>query len=203
MQLIDSSEPVRLPTAQGLFWARAWRFDDGLEHLSLTGASRPLHPEHDAAPLVRIHSECLTGDVLGSRRCDCGAQLQSGLERIQREGGALVYLRGQEGRGIGLLGKLRAYRLQEQGMDTVEANLALGYPAESRTYVAAAVILRELGLRNIRLLSNNPAKACALESLGIGVEAVPHETEPTPESMAYLRAKRDRMGHRLRRLSST
>ena len=149
-----------------------------------------------SARLVRLHSVCLTGDALGSLRCDCGQQLQTALSRIAAEGrGVLLYLP-QEGRGIGLTNKIRAYALQDAGLDTVDANTALGLPADARDYSAAAEILRVLGLRRIRLLTNNPTKIDALERLGISVvERVPLEMPANPENLDYLRTKAERMGH--------
>ena len=148
--------------------------------------------------LVRVHSECLTGDVFHSLRCDCGEQLESALAMIEREGsGVLLYL-SQEGRGIGLLNKLRAYKLQEGGLDTVEANLRLGLPADLRDYGIGAQILVDLGLSSIRILTNNPKKIRGLEGYGLSVaEQVPIEHLPNPHNEAYMRAKRDRMGHTL------
>ena len=148
--------------------------------------------------LVRVHSECLTGDVFHSLRCDCGEQLESALAMIEREGaGVLLYL-AQEGRGIGLLNKLKAYNLQDQGMDTVDANLELGLPVDLRDYGIGAQILVDLGLTSIRILTNNPKKIRGLEGYGLSVTAqVPIEHAPNPHNEAYLRAKRDRMGHTL------
>jgi GTP cyclohydrolase II len=156
----------------------------------------PLHG--DAIPLVRLHSECLTGDVLGSLRCDCGQQLGAALELIaSAPSGVLLYLP-QEGRGIGLANKIRAYALQDQGLDTVDANLALGLPVDRRDYAAAAHILLSLGLRQVRLLTNNPAKSAALEKHGVQVvERVPLAVPPNPINLDYLRTKADRMGHLL------
>jgi GTP cyclohydrolase II len=152
----------------------------------------------DVVPLVRLHSECLTGDVLGSLRCDCGQQLQSSLALIARATcGVLLYLR-QEGRGIGLANKIRAYALQDTGLDTVDANLALGLPVDRREYASAAAILRELGLRRVRLLTNNPLKSAALEQHGVEVvERVPLAVRPNSVNRRYLRTKADRMGHLL------
>ncbi|MBV8714353.1 MAG: GTP cyclohydrolase II [Chloroflexi bacterium] len=154
----------------------------------------PLHG--DSIPLVRLHSECLTGDVLGSLRCDCGEQLDAALELIaQAPAGVLLYLP-QEGRGIGLANKIRAYALQDQGLDTVDANLALGLPVDRRDYAAAAHILRSLGLRQVRLLTNNPLKSAALERYGVHVaERVPLTIPPNAINRHYLRTKADRMGH--------
>jgi GTP cyclohydrolase II len=151
-----------------------------------------------AAPLVRLHSECLTGEALGSIRCDCGDQLAASLARIAEVGcGALLYLR-QEGRGIGLVNKLRAYALQDGGLDTVDANLALGLPVDARDYTPAAAILRHLGVARVRLLTNNPAKQHALEENGIEVvERIPVEATPNPTNTRYLLTKAARMGHAL------
>jgi GTP cyclohydrolase II len=151
------------------------------------------------APLVRLHSECLTGDVFGSRRCDCGAQLHQAMARIAAEGrGALLYLRGHEGRGIGLGEKIRAYRLQDAGFDTVDANTALGLPVDARDYGAGAAMLRDLGFGAVRLLTNNPAKADGLRHYGMAVvEIVAARTEPSTHNERYLRTKQRRMGHQL------
>jgi GTP cyclohydrolase II len=152
----------------------------------------------DEPPLVRLHSECLTGDVLGSLRCDCGQQLEAALALIaEASSGVLLYLR-QEGRGIGLANKIRAYALQDTGLDTVDANLALGLPVDRREYASAAEILRTLGLRRVRLLTNNPLKSAALERGGIQiVERVPISMPPNSVNKDYLRTKADRMGHLL------
>jgi len=149
--------------------------------------------------LVRVHSECLTGDVFGSLRCDCGPQLDAAMRRVADEGlGVVVYLRGHEGRGIGLANKLRAYVLQEQGHDTVDANLELGQHIDSREYGVGAQILVDLGITTMRLLTNNPAKRGGLAGYGLEiVERVPLETTPNPENINYLRTKRERMGHLL------
>jgi 3,4-dihydroxy 2-butanone 4-phosphate synthase/GTP cyclohydrolase II len=149
--------------------------------------------------LVRVHSECLTGDVFGSLRCDCGPQLQAAMRRIGAEGvGVIVYLRGHEGRGIGLTHKLRAYTLQDNGRDTVDANVELGLPVDSREYGIGAQILVELGVTRMRLMTNNPAKYGGLEGYGLDiVERVPLEQVPNPENVEYLRTKRERMGHLL------
>jgi len=147
--------------------------------------------------LVRVHSECLTGDVFGSLRCDCGVQLDLALKRIAEEGlGVLVYLRGHEGRGIGLGHKIRAYSLQEQGHDTVDANVELGLPVDSREYGIGAQILNDLGVTTMRLMTNNPAKYGGLEGFGLAISGrEPVVTEPNPENVEYLRTKRERMGH--------
>ena len=148
-------------------------------------------------PLVRVHSECLTGDLIGSLRCDCGSQLRASLEMIGEEGvGILIYLRGHEGRGIGLGKKFRAYNLQDEGLDTVDANLKQGLPVDSRDYYFAAKILQDLGVSEVRLLTNNPKKKSGLESEGIGVVSrVPLETSPTEENLRYLETKKTRLGH--------
>lgn len=199
------SEDVVIPMPEGRFLVRGWQVEDpdgttAGEHLSLTA----LDPATDLpltgqdAPLVRLHSECLTGDVFGSYRCDCGAQLHQALSKLAHEGGTLVYVRRHEGRGIGLVNKLRAYRLQDGGADTVEANELLGLPADARDWGAAATILHELGLNRVRLLTNNPAKQTALTDLGIEVTAlVPNEVPARAENHTYLVTKRDRMHHRL------
>jgi 3,4-dihydroxy 2-butanone 4-phosphate synthase/GTP cyclohydrolase II len=149
--------------------------------------------------LVRVHSECLTGDVFGSERCDCGPQLDAALDAVQGEGrGVVLYVRGHEGRGIGLLHKLQAYQLQDGGADTVDANLELGLPADSRDYGTGAQVLADLGIHSMRLLTNNPAKRAGLEGYGLAiVERVPLPISPTQHNLAYLRTKRDRMGHDL------
>ena len=149
--------------------------------------------------LVRIHSECLTGDVFRSQRCDCGPQLRNSMERVIEEGrGVVVYLRGHEGRGIGLLSKLRAYELQERGVDTLDANLELGLPADARDYAAGARILKDLGVRSLRLMTNNPAKTAALKSHGLGITGrEPMPVQAGEHNIRYLRTKRDRMGHDL------
>jgi 3,4-dihydroxy 2-butanone 4-phosphate synthase/GTP cyclohydrolase II len=153
--------------------------------------------------LTRVHSECLTGDVFGSERCDCGPQLDEALRAIVAEGrGVVVYLRGHEGRGIGLVAKLQAYQLQDGGRDTVDANLDLGLPADARHYGTATQILRDLGIASVRLLTNNPDKTSSLEEFGIPVvERVPLTPHPNDHNLAYLLTKRDRMGHDLPNLS--
>lgn len=174
---------------------------DGRDHVA---ASRgDLSDTAAPPPLVRVHSECLTGDVFGSVRCDCGLQLEHALGQVAAEGrGAVVYLRGHEGRGIGLLSKLRAYGLQDAGADTVDANLALGLPVDARDYGAGAQILAALGVRRMRLVTNNPAKRAGLEAHGLEVtDMVRIPIRPTPHNLAYLRTKRNRMGHDLTALA--
>jgi 3,4-dihydroxy 2-butanone 4-phosphate synthase/GTP cyclohydrolase II len=188
-----------LPTRHGRFEAVGF-FDlfTGEEHLALIsplGLGAP-----DAPPLVRVQSECLTGDVFGSQRCDCGAQLERALTLVSGNPGLVIYLRGHEGRGVGLLAKLQAYRLQDQGFDTVDAQLELGLPVDDREYGAAAAILDTTGSIRIRLLTNNPRKVEALRAAGIDVVSVEQlRIPPTPITAAYLRAKRDRLGHDLGR----
>lgn len=184
---------ARLPTRHGEFDSHAFRNQEtGIEHLVLT-----LGDFAGEAVLARVHSECLTGDVFGSLRCDCGEQLDLALQRIAAAGrGALVYLRGQEGRGIGLANKIRAYELQDDGLDTVDANLALSLPVDARRYEDAVAILHALGIRSVRLMSNNPLKQQALVAGGITVtECVPHYVPATQENHRYIETKRTRMGH--------
>ncbi len=184
-----------LPTEHGTFTVTGFRdVITGDEHLALV-SPRGLGGK---APLVRLHSECLTGDVLGSMRCDCGPQLQRALQRVAVEGGIVVYLRGHEGRGVGLLAKLQAYALQDAGLDTVDAQVELGLPIDAREYAAGAAILTELGLEAVRLLTNNPMKVNAMREHGIRVAAVERiSIAPLATNEVYLRTKRDRMGHDL------
>lgn len=194
-QLIERVESIHLPTDFGDFQAVGYRsLMDGQDHLALVKGK-----VDDGEPvLVRVHSECLTGDVFHSRRCDCGDQLSAALERIESEGrGVLLYMR-QEGRGIGLLNKLRAYKLQEEGKDTVEANLALGFPADLRDYGVGAQILVDLGINKVCLMTNNPRKIVGLEGYGLEVvERVPVEMPVKPENERYLSTKKLKMGHYL------
>ncbi len=192
---------TRLPTTHGTFTAYGYHNGvDDTEQLALVYGD--LGDGDDV--VVRLHSECLTGDVFGSLRCDCGPQLHAALEAVAQHGrGVVVYLKGHEGRGIGLLHKLRAYSLQDAGHDTVDANLELGLPADSRDYGTGAQILTDLGITSVRLLTNNPAKHAGLEVYGIPVhERLPMPVSPTAENLRYLRTKRDRMGHDLPQLDA-
>lgn len=182
-----------LPTRHGTFRVRGYLDElTGAEHLALISGS-----PHDGF-LVRVHSECLTGEALGSLKCDCGPQLDAALEAIAERDGAVIYLRGHEGRGIGLLSKLQAYRLQEDGLDTLDANLALGLPGDARDYAAASAILEDIGVNTVRLLTNNPDKIAQLTARGITVvERVPIVAGEHSVNRGYLLAKRDRMGHLL------
>ncbi|MFD6890957.1 bifunctional 3,4-dihydroxy-2-butanone-4-phosphate synthase/GTP cyclohydrolase II [Streptomyces sp. NPDC059957] len=187
---------VSLPTSFGHFTAYGFRSTvDGVEHVALVHGE--IGDGEDV--LVRMHSECLTGDIFQSQRCDCGPQLHTAMERVQAAGrGVIVYLRGHEGRGIGLLSKLRAYELQERGRDTLDANLELGLPADARDYGAGAQMLADLGVHSVRLLTNNPEKSAALTSHGIKVsDREPMPMEAGEHNLRYLRTKRDRMGHDL------
>lgn len=199
---VERVAEARIPTVHGEFTAIG--FDsllDGVEHIALVAGEIG----DGADVLVRVHSECLTGDVLGSLRCDCGPQLDAALAAIAAEGrGVVLYVRGHEGRGIGLMHKLQAYQLQDAGADTVDANLALGMPADSRDYGTGAQILVDLGVRSMRLLTNNPAKRAGLEGYGLAITGrVPLPIRPNPENLRYLRTKRDRMGHDLDGLDPT
>jgi 3,4-dihydroxy 2-butanone 4-phosphate synthase/GTP cyclohydrolase II len=192
--LVERVAETRLPTAHGEFAAYGYRSTiDGSEHLALVYGDI----SGEEPVLARVHSECLTGDVFGSQRCDCGPQLDEALERVVAAGrGVVVYLRGHEGRGIGLVAKLEAYALQDAGRDTVDANLDLGLPADARHYGAASQVLRDLGVTRVRLLTNNPDKSAALADFGVAVEArVPLTPRPNAHNLRYLRTKRDRMGH--------
>jgi 3,4-dihydroxy 2-butanone 4-phosphate synthase/GTP cyclohydrolase II len=193
-KLVFREETINLPTDYGDFDCHLYRlFTDGSHHLALSrGVIDPEKPT-----LVRVHSECLTGDVFQSKRCDCGGQLAAALERISEEGGVLLYLR-QEGRGIGLAAKIHAYKLQEEGFDTIEANEKLGFGSDLRDYGMGAQILHDLGVRKIRLLTNNPKKVVGLGGYGLEiVDQLPISLPSNPHNHKYLETKRDRMGHTL------
>ncbi len=195
-KLVERIEAVDMPTEFGTFRLHLYQTTlDDVHHVALVmGEIDP-----DRPTLVRVHSECLTGDVFGSRRCDCGSQLHAAMKRIAAEGhGVVLYMRGHEGRGIGLHGKILAYKLQEQGLDTVEANLRLGFPMDLRDYGMGAQILHDLGVRKIRLMTNNPRKVVGLDGHNLSiVEQVPVKSDPVPENQRYLETKKTRMGHLL------
>ena len=195
---VERLTETRIPTRHGTFAAFGYRdVLTGIEHVALV-SPRGLAPGDGADALVRLHSECLTGDAFGSLRCDCGSQLERAMARVAGEGGALVYLRGHEGRGVGLVNKLRAYSLQDAGLDTVDAQVELGLPVDARDYAVGAAILVDLGLERVRLLTNNPRKVEAMRGHGIGVSAVERlSVAPQRDSAGYLRTKRDRLGHDL------
>ena len=200
-QLVHRVVEASIPTPFGPFVAVGYESEmDGHQHIALVRGEPSGKPD----VLVRMHSECLTGDVFASLRCDCGTQLHDAMRKIAEEGeGVIVYIRGHEGRGIGIMHKLHAYKLQDGGADTVEANIELGFPADSRDYGTGAQILVDLGLSTLRLLSNNPAKRAGLEGYGLQiVERVPLETAPTDENLRYLQTKRDKLGHDLARLEA-
>ena len=193
--IVEKGEMVDMPTEHGHFKLIPFRQkSNGLEHVALVKGEW----NDDEAVLVRVHSSCATGDIFGSYRCDCGPQLHKAMELIEKEGkGVVVYLN-QEGRGIGLMNKMKAYKLQEDGMDTVEANLCLGFNADDRDYGVGAIILHELGVKKMRLLTNNPQKRIGLTGYGLTVvENVPIEIEPNKYNRFYLHTKKDRMGHEL------
>jgi len=194
-QLVHRAAEARLPTAFGEFRIVAYSNDvDRAQHVAILRGD----VEGRKNVLVRMHSKCLTGDVFGSQRCDCGPQLHAALQKIAEEGrGVIVYL-DQEGRGIGLLNKVRAYALQDEGDDTVQANQRLGFAPDLRDYGIGAQILRDLGLSSIRIMTNNPRKLVGLEGYGLEiVERIPIVTDPNAENRAYLEAKRDKLGHLL------
>jgi 3,4-dihydroxy 2-butanone 4-phosphate synthase/GTP cyclohydrolase II len=191
--LIKKESVVKMPTKYGSFELHAYtQLNSGELHLALVKGTW----EKDEPVVVRVHSSCETGDILGSLRCDCGDQLHKAMQRVEQEGkGVVLYMR-QEGRGIGLLNKLKAYQLQEQGFDTVEANVKLGFPMDQRDYGVGAQILRDLNIRNIRLLSNNPKKRIGLEGYGLEITSIePIEVAPNVYNEKYLETKRDKMGH--------
>ncbi|MDR0810882.1 MAG: bifunctional 3,4-dihydroxy-2-butanone-4-phosphate synthase/GTP cyclohydrolase II [Paludibacter sp.] len=193
--LVEKGETVHLPTVYGDFRLIPFRqISNGLEHIALLKGEW----KKDEPIMVRVHSSCATGDIFGSMRCECGEQLHRAMQMIEREGkGAIVYMN-QEGRGIGLMNKIRAYKLQEEGLDTVDANLHLGFKADERDYGVGAQILRETGIGKIRLITNNPVKRIGLESYGLSiVENIPIEIAPNPYNEFYMHTKKERMGHEL------
>jgi 3,4-dihydroxy 2-butanone 4-phosphate synthase/GTP cyclohydrolase II len=194
--LIEKGEKVNLPTAYGNFKLIPFRqISNNKEHVALIKGEW----EKDEPILVRVHSSCVTGDIFGSLRCECGEQLHKAMEMIEKEGKGVIVYMNQEGRGIGLMNKIKAYKLQEQGMDTVEANLHLGFDADERDYGVGAQILKELGVTKIRLMTNNPVKRIGLEAYGLSiVENVPIEIKPNPYNAFYMQTKKERMGHTLR-----
>jgi len=195
-RLVKRVADARMPTEWGEFTCYVYEsLLDGEQHVAMVKGA----VQGESGVMVRVHSECLTGDALGSLRCDCGVQLQMAMQRIATEGmGVVVYLRGHEGRGIGIAHKLRAYTLQDQGRDTVDANLDLGLPVDTRKYGTGAQILVDLGITTMRLLTNNPAKFEGLDGYGLQiVDRVPLESVPNPENIRYLRTKQQRMGHLL------
>ena len=192
-KLVEKGVKVKLPTEYGNFDLIPFRQkSNGMEHVALIKGDFST----DEPVLLRVHSSCVTGDIFGSRRCDCGQQLHKAMENIEKEGrGALIYMN-QEGRGIGLFNKIKAYKLQEEGLDTVEANIELGFDEDERDYGVGAQIIRELGIRKIRLMTNNPVKRIGLEGYGLEiVENVPIEIEPNEHNTFYMKTKRDKMGH--------
>jgi 3,4-dihydroxy 2-butanone 4-phosphate synthase / GTP cyclohydrolase II len=204
-RLVTRVAETMIPNAFGEWRAYGYRSDvDGTEHVALVlgdlGADREGADEGENV-LTRVHSECLTGDVFGSQRCDCGTQLDAAMAEIAARGrGIVLYLRGHEGRGIGLISKLKAYELQDAGADTVDANLELGLPVDAREYSVAAQLLDDLGVRSVHLLTNNPAKVDALAAHGFGVTRIPLPPLTTPHNLRYLTTKRDRLGHQLETL---
>jgi 3,4-dihydroxy 2-butanone 4-phosphate synthase/GTP cyclohydrolase II len=195
-RLIQRTAVAKIPTPFGDFNCHAYQsLVDGKDYVAFVKGEVTGQPD----VLVRVHSQCLTGDVFGSTRCDCGAQLKEALERIEAEGqGVLLYIMAQEGRGIGLIHKLRAYTLQDAGRDTVDANVELGFPPDLRDYGIGAQVLVDLGITSMRLMTNNPQKYAGLEGYGLSItQRVPLQTQATAENIAYLRAKRDRLGHLL------
>lgn len=200
-KLVERVTEARIPTAFGEFRAIAYDSHDGREHVALVKGD----PSEKSDVLVRVHSECFTGDVIGSLRCDCGTQLADAMQKIQQEGeGVVVYIRGHEGRGIGLRHKLEAYALQDRGFDTVEANVELGFAPDARDYGVGAQILVDLGITTMRLLTNNPTKRAGLEGYGLKIsERVPLQSAPNPENIRYLTAKKEKLGHLLDSLAES
>jgi 3,4-dihydroxy 2-butanone 4-phosphate synthase/GTP cyclohydrolase II len=200
-KLVERVTEARIPTAFGEFRAIAYDSFDGREHVALVKGD----PSNKEDVLVRVHSECFTGDVIGSIRCDCGVQLADAMQKIEQEGeGVVVYIRGHEGRGIGLRHKLEAYALQDRGFDTVEANVELGFAPDARDYGVGAQILVDLGITTMRLLTNNPTKRAGLEGYGLKItERVSLQATPNPENIRYLTAKKEKLGHLLDSLAES
>ncbi len=194
--MVEREINVELPTAWGNFILQAYKQKiTGQEHLALIKGTW----QKDEPVLVRVHSSCITGDIFGSCRCDCGPQLHKAMEMVEREGKGVILYMNQEGRGIGLLNKLKAYKLQEQGLDTVDANLQLGFKMDERDYGVGAQILRDLGISKLRLMTNNPTKRAGLIGYGLEiVENIPIEIMPNPFNEEYLRTKKEKMGHNLK-----
>ena len=192
---VEQGEEVDMPTAYGHFRLIPFRQkSNGLEHIALIKGDVTT----DEPVLLRVHSSCATGDIFGSQRCDCGEQLHKAMQMVEKEGRGVILYLSQEGRRIGLMDKIRAYKLQEQGVDTVDANLKLGHKADERDYGVGAQILHQLGVRKMRLMTNNPVKRIGLEGYGLEVvENIPIETEPTPYNRFYMHTKKERMGHKL------
>ena len=194
-QLVEKGVKVKLPTQYGDFKLIPFKqLSNGMEHVALIKGKFT----EDEPTLLRVHSSCVTGDIFGSKRCDCGQQLEKALQEIEKEGkGVLIYMN-QEGRGIGLFNKIKAYKLQEEGYDTVEANRELGFEDDERDYGVGAQIIRELGIRKIRLMTNNPIKRVGLEGYGLEIiESVPLEIEPNEHNKFYMKTKKEKMGHDL------
>ncbi|MBR1929654.1 MAG: bifunctional 3,4-dihydroxy-2-butanone-4-phosphate synthase/GTP cyclohydrolase II [Paludibacteraceae bacterium] len=193
--LVERGETVHLPTAYGDFYLTPFRqLSNNLEHIALVkGSWQP-----DEPILCRVHSSCMTGDIFGSMRCECGEQLHKAMQLIEKEGKGIIVYMNQEGRGIGLMNKIKAYKLQEQGEDTVEANIHLGFDADERDYGVGAQILRQMGATQLKLLTNNPVKRVGLESYGINiVENIPIEIQPNPYNLRYMKTKKEKMHHNL------
>ncbi|HEY5500072.1 MAG TPA: GTP cyclohydrolase II, partial [Bacteroidales bacterium] len=196
--LVEMGPKVQLPTSYGNFQLIPFtQIANGLEHLALIKGTW----EENESILVRVHSSCMTGDIFGSMRCECGDQLHNAMQAIEKEGkGVLVYMN-QEGRGIGLMNKIKAYKLQEQGYDTVDANLHLGFDADERDYGVGAQILQKIGVRNMRLMTNNPVKRIGLEAYGLTIsEIIPIEVPTNPYNEVYMKTKKERMGHNLKNI---
>ena len=194
--LVEKGEKVNMPTAYGHFKLIPFRqISNGLEHVALIKGEW----KKDEPILVRVHSSCITGDIFGSMRCECGEQLHKAMEMIEKEGKGVIVYMNQEGRGIGLMNKIKAYKLQEEGLDTVDANIHLGFNADERDYGVGAQILREVGVTKIRLMSNNPVKRIGLEAYGLSIiDNVPIEVKPNPYNEFYMQTKKQRMGHDLK-----